>query len=183
VQRLRYVALLALLTVLGGGAAFAAVEKKTSTRDSVWWAVTTMTTVGYGDIAPKTVLGRVIGMVVMLVGIGFIAVLTGAVAQRFLASQVEEVVEREEEIEAARADFLSEVREIQLRLRRLEVQLERRIRAHEPPIHSQNSRIQAILVATAPAMAKVWQKFRAANSRETAKRPRFRGLPSSGGRI
>jgi voltage-gated potassium channel len=125
-QGLRYVALLALLTVLGGGAAFAAVEKKSSAWDGVWWAVTTMTTVGYGDIAPKTVLGRVIGIAVMLVGIGFIAVLTGAVAQRFLSAQVEEVVEREEDIEAAEADILSEVRAIQLRLRRLEVQLERR---------------------------------------------------------
>ena len=39
----------------------------------------------------------------MLVGIGFIAVLTGAVAQRFLASQLGEVVELEEEIEATDA--------------------------------------------------------------------------------
>ena len=85
-EGLRYVALLALLTVLGGGAAFVEVEKGSSTWDGVWWAVTTMTTVGYGDKYPVTVLGRVVGMTIMLVGIGSIAVLTGAVAQRFLSA-------------------------------------------------------------------------------------------------
>jgi voltage-gated potassium channel len=124
-EGLRYLALLALLTVLGGGAAFAAVEKHSSTWDGVWWAVTTMTTVGYGDISPKTVPGRVIGMAVMLVGIGFIAVLTGAVAQRFLASQLEDIVEAEETIEATDAEVLAELREVRSRLDRLESRLSR----------------------------------------------------------
>ncbi|HEY1478766.1 MAG TPA: potassium channel family protein [Gaiellales bacterium] len=43
-----------------------------------------MTTVGYGDVAPHTVAGRMLAIVVMLVGIGFVALLTAAVAQRFL---------------------------------------------------------------------------------------------------
>ncbi len=124
-EGLRYLSLLALLTVLGGGAAFAAVEKHSSTWDGVWWAVTTMTTVGYGDISPKTVPGRVIGMAVMLVGIGFIAVLTGAVAQRFLASQLEDIVEAEETIEATDAEVLAELREVRSRLDRLESRLSR----------------------------------------------------------
>jgi voltage-gated potassium channel len=124
-QGLRYVALLALLTVLGGGAAFAAVEKHSSTWDGVWWAFTTATTVGYGDKYPVTVLGRAIGMTVMLVGISFIAVLTGAIAQRFLAAQVEEVVEAEETIEATEAEVLAELREVRSRLDRLEARLGR----------------------------------------------------------
>jgi hypothetical protein len=85
-----------------------------------------MTTVGYGDIKPDTNMGRVIAIVVMLVGIGFIAVLTGAVAQRFLAAQVEEVAALEAGIGETEADILSEVREIQARLRNLEARLERR---------------------------------------------------------
>jgi voltage-gated potassium channel len=124
-QGLRYVALLALVTVLGGGAAFAAVEEHSSTWDGVWWAFVSITTVGYGDKYPVTVLGRVIGMIVMLVGIGFIAVLTGAVAQRFLAAQFEKVVDAEEEIEATDAELLAELREVRLRLDRLENRLSR----------------------------------------------------------
>ena len=124
-EGLRYVALLALLTVLGGGAAFAAVEKHTSTWAGVWWAVTTITTVGYGDITPKTVSGRVIGIAVMLVGIGFVAALTGAVAQRFLASQIEEVEEAVDEVEATDVEVLAELREVRSRLDRLEARLSR----------------------------------------------------------
>jgi voltage-gated potassium channel len=56
--------------------------------------VSTVTTVGYGEIVPTTDAGRVIAMTVMLTGIGFVAVITGAFAERFLASSRE--VRREE---------------------------------------------------------------------------------------
>ncbi len=51
----------------------------TSIPESVYWAIVTMTTVGYGDIAPATVLGKFIASVVMIVGYGIIAVPTGIV--------------------------------------------------------------------------------------------------------
>jgi voltage-gated potassium channel len=70
-EGLRYAAFLTVVTALGGGAAFAATEDRT-TWDGVWWAVVTMTTVGYGDLSPETDAGKAIAMVVMLVGIGFI---------------------------------------------------------------------------------------------------------------
>jgi voltage-gated potassium channel len=72
--------------VLGGGAAFAAVEKDQdmSAWDGAWWAVTTVTTVGYGDFSPKTDGGRVIATFVMVIGIGFVALLTAAAAERFI---------------------------------------------------------------------------------------------------
>ena len=51
----------------------------TSIPTSIYWAVTTMTTVGYGDISPATSLGRLIATVMMLVGWGTLAVPTGIV--------------------------------------------------------------------------------------------------------
>lgn len=91
-EGVRDAGVLALVTVLGGGAAYAAVDKSPdghalSAWDGVWWAVTTVTTVGYGDEYPSTTVGRVIAIVVMLVGIGFVAILTAAAAERFMRAR------------------------------------------------------------------------------------------------
>lgn len=96
-EGIRDAAVLAAMTVLGGGAAYAAVEKaqQLSAWDGVWWAIVTVTTVGYGDTFPQTDAGRIIAIVVMFVGIGFIAVLTAAAAERFLRVQREELDELE----------------------------------------------------------------------------------------
>jgi voltage-gated potassium channel len=62
----------------------------------------------------------------MLIGIGFIAIITGAVAERFLAVEIEEVEEAVEEVEATDAEVLAELREVRSRLDRLEVALQKR---------------------------------------------------------
>ena len=83
-----------------------------------------MTTVSYGDEFPITTLGRILGMALMLIGIGFIAVLTGAIAERFLATRIEETQDEVvEEVERAEADVLLELREITERLHALERRL------------------------------------------------------------
>jgi voltage-gated potassium channel len=46
---------------------------------AVWWALQTVTTVGYGDVVPTTVVGRVVGGIEMVVGVSFIAFLTAGV--------------------------------------------------------------------------------------------------------
>ena len=51
----------------------------TNIPQSIYWAIVTMTTVGYGDIAPQTFLGKVLASVVMIIGYGIIAVPTGIV--------------------------------------------------------------------------------------------------------
>jgi voltage-gated potassium channel len=51
----------------------------TSIPQSVYWAIVTMTTVGYGDVAPQTVIGKVLASAVMILGYGIIAVPTGIV--------------------------------------------------------------------------------------------------------
>jgi voltage-gated potassium channel len=50
-----------------------------------------MTTVGYGDITPKTTEGKEVAVTVMLVGIGFATLLIGAVAERFFHREIEDV--------------------------------------------------------------------------------------------
>lgn len=50
----------------------------------LWWAVQTVTTVGYGDITPETVAGRVIAAVVMLSGVAFVTVVTAAITAAFV---------------------------------------------------------------------------------------------------
>ncbi len=51
----------------------------TNIPESIYWTIVTMTTVGYGDIAPVTVLGRFLASMVMITGYGIIAVPTGIV--------------------------------------------------------------------------------------------------------
>jgi voltage-gated potassium channel len=50
----------------------------------MWWAVQTVTTVGYGDVVPKQTAGRFVGAILMLSGIGFLTVVTAVVTAAFL---------------------------------------------------------------------------------------------------
>ncbi len=60
----------------------------TSIPMAIYWAITTMTTVGFGDITPKTDLGRSIASMMMLLGWGILAVPTGIVSAEFTARRV-----------------------------------------------------------------------------------------------
>ncbi len=52
--------------------------------DSLWWAIQTVTTVGYGDLVPRSVAGRLVASLVMLVGIGFLTVITATITSTFI---------------------------------------------------------------------------------------------------
>jgi voltage-gated potassium channel len=119
-EGIRYAAFLAGFLVLVGGAAYAAVEEdqNLSAWDGIWWAATTVTTVGYGDSIPKTDEGRMIAVVVMLVGIGFVALLTAFIANRWVQQDVgEEQAERDDQV-------LAELRAIRDRLTALEKRID-----------------------------------------------------------
>jgi voltage-gated potassium channel len=58
--------------------------------DSVWWALVTVFTVGYGDIKPVTVGGRIVAIVVMLAGISLVSVITATISSIFVARRIRE---------------------------------------------------------------------------------------------
>jgi voltage-gated potassium channel len=130
-QGLQWAALLALITAFCGGAGFAAVEQGhnenvSNTWDGLWWAVATMTTVGYGDVFPVTNAGRMIAVVVMVVGIGFLTMLIGSAAERFVSQDLEQTqVTLASEVDEAESDVLREIEEIAQRLRSVEASVRR----------------------------------------------------------
>jgi voltage-gated potassium channel len=74
-------AILALVTIIGTAIYVIEGEENgfTSIPTSIYWAIVTLTTVGYGDLAPKTPLGKVLASLVMIAGYAIIAVPTGIV--------------------------------------------------------------------------------------------------------
>ena len=57
--------------------------------DGIWWALVTITTVGYVDITPVTTLGRVVASSLMLLGLGLIATITAIVSAKFIQNFVD----------------------------------------------------------------------------------------------
>ena len=128
-EGLRYAALLAALSAIAGGAAFVAFEHTHNYDDwtGIYWAVTTMTTLG-SNIYPTTTGAEITSVVLLLVGISFVALLTGAIAQRVLGPELAEVeAELEEGEQSAEAIALRSMHEIRSQLQGLEAALEQLI--------------------------------------------------------
>jgi len=119
-----YILISCVLFILGGGALFVAVEGNDYTLlDGIWWAVATLTTVGYGDIYPKTELGRLIGVGLIVLGLGMMAALTANIASAFVGSE-----KQDEE-----SEVLRRLDEISARLTVLENSLNKGVDKADPP--------------------------------------------------
>ena len=91
----------------------------------MWWALQTVTTVGYGDVTPTQLGGRLVGAVVMLQGTAFIAIVTAVITSTFVARATRQV-------EAARLeDELSDREQIDKRFDELERKLDLLVAASE----------------------------------------------------
>jgi voltage-gated potassium channel Kch len=76
-----------VVVTVGAGALISLIDSDEYPNVGVglWWAIQTVTTVGYGDVAPKQVGGRIVAALVMLYGIAFIAIVTAVITSTFVA--------------------------------------------------------------------------------------------------
>lgn len=112
---------IAIALVLIAGLLARLVEPKTfdSIGLAYWWAVVTVTTVGYGDVVPETPQGRVLGAMLMLTGLSLIPTLTSVIVSTLLYKSRKTDQDRIEQLENEQALTLARIEE---RLERIEQQ-------------------------------------------------------------
>lgn len=101
----------------------------TTFGDSLWWAMTTVTTVGYGDEVPVTTPGRLVAAALMVVGVSLLGAITATVAAWFAGrveqAEQEEREEQEETLEASTAAILAALADLRSQVAALEARLDR----------------------------------------------------------
>lgn len=79
------VIIVAVLMIITGGTVVRFTEPNIGTfADGIWWGIVTTTTVGYGDISPDTISGRIVAVFLMIIGIGIIGMLTSSITTFFI---------------------------------------------------------------------------------------------------
>lgn len=109
----------AMLLVLIAGAVARLVEPETFTSLGLayWWAITTVTTVGYGDVVPEDPWGRVVGALLMLTGLSLIPTLTSVVVSTLISKRTRA---QTEQLQGELMESTASLRRIEERLARME---------------------------------------------------------------
>lgn len=109
----------AILLVLIAGALARLVEPEvfTSLGLAYWWAITTVTTVGYGDVVPKDPAGRVVGSLLMLTGLSLIPTLTSVIVSTLISKRSQQ---QTNQLEHELMNTTAALRRIEDRLARME---------------------------------------------------------------
>ncbi len=117
------IASVSTLMTVGSGLLMTVIDHKnfTSLGQGLWWAVQTVTTVGYGDHVPSNAAGQLLAAAVMLIGIGFLTVITAAITSSFVARTREDQQKRSGGAGPATEDHMQE---INARLERIEAKLD-----------------------------------------------------------
>lgn len=115
--------ILSIQCILIAGVLFYALENGTNTHvqnifDGIWWSVVTLTTIGYGDVYPITFGGRILGIILAMVGIGLVALPTGILTSGFIRAlrsekKISQLVDSMEEEEKEQDALLERVEEIE----------------------------------------------------------------------
>lgn len=87
--------------------------------DALWWACVTITSVGYGDIAPVTLIGRFVAVGVMIAGIALLGTVTATLASFFIDRVADTSKEESDETQAALASLTAEITALRDELRRV----------------------------------------------------------------
>lgn len=101
-EQLLFTLFLSALTILFSASAIyyleneAQPDKFSSITESVWWATISLATVGYGDVYPITVGGKIFATIISLVGIGVVAIPTGVISASFVEEIYKERLKRKE---------------------------------------------------------------------------------------
>ena len=120
---LAYLLAILVALVIGGGALFSHLEAGSTIPDGIWWAIVTSTSVGYGDVVPGSWPGRALATVLMVVGLGFVALFTAAVAARIVGAEDDkehaELMQKLNEQQAENREIKAQLLQLNERLERL----------------------------------------------------------------
>ena len=116
------------LVVVGGGVLMRVLDhdEYSNVWVGMWWALQTVTTVGYGDVTPKHTSGRIVASFVMLEGIAFLTIIIAAITSTFVARAEAEREDQQAAVEdTAEQRIEAKLDDLTVRMDRLEASLSR----------------------------------------------------------